>query len=221
MVAPLSGILLLALGGSVTYELDAKASELLALTEPEGLKTAAHPHVIVAQQVKGTLVYDPEHPESASVRISFPTDWLVNDDPELRKREHFEPMSDSQRASVASNLRGSDQLDPKRFPTIEFESTAVRKLDDGKLEVKGLLGIRGVRKEITLPVTATLKDGVLRGEGSLVIKHSDFNFLPYSAALGLIRNADAITLRVRLVGKSAAPPALGSPARDGGAARGG
>jgi polyisoprenoid-binding protein YceI len=221
MVTPLSGILLCTLAAPVTYELDAKATELLAFTRPEGLKTAAHPHVLQAQQVKGTMVYDDEHPERSSVRVGFPTDWLVNDDSALRQREHLSPMSDSQRASVAANMRGEDQLDPKRFPSIDFESTGVKKLDDGRLEVTGTLGIRGVRKQLTLPVSVSVKDGVLRGEGSTVIKHSDFNFLPYTAALGLIRNADEITLRLLLVGRSKAPPAPDSLARDAGRAPGG
>jgi polyisoprenoid-binding protein YceI len=219
MVTPLSGILLLSLAAPVTYDLDPKATELLGFLTPEGFKSAAHPHVVQAQQLKGTIVYDDEHVEGSSVRVAFPTDWLVNDDPVLRKREGLEPMKDSARAGVSENMRSEDQLNPKKFPTIDFESSAVRKLDGGKLEVKGLLGIRGVRKEITLPVTVSVKDGVLRGEGALSIKHSDFNFLPYSAALGLIRNADEIKLRLLLVGKAAAPRAPDSPARDGGPAR--
>ena len=221
MVTPLSGILLLSLAAPVTYELDPKATELLAFLTPEGIKSAAHPHVLQAQQVKGTVVYDDEHPEASTVRVAFPTDALVNDEPNLRKREGLEPMKDSARAGVAENMRDKDQLDPKRFPSIDFTSSAVKKVDGGKLEVKGSLGIRGVRKEIVLPVTVTVKDGVLRGEGALSIKHSDFNFLPYSAALGLVRNADEIKLRLLLVGRAKAPPAPDSPARDGGPAPGG
>src|SRR4051812_16898227 len=137
MVTPVSGILLFALAAPVTYELDSKATELLAFTQPEGFKTAAHPHVIQAQQVTGTLVYDDEHPEASSVRVELPTDWLVNDEAKLRKRENLEAMNDSARASVAENLRSATQLDPKRFPTVTFESTAVRKLADGRLEVSG------------------------------------------------------------------------------------
>jgi polyisoprenoid-binding protein YceI len=218
MVTPLSGILLLSLAAPLTYELDPKATELLAFLSPEGLKSAAHPHVMQAQQLKGSVVYDDERPEASSVRVSFPTDWLVNDDPALRKREGLEPMKDSARAAVAENMRGHDQLDTKAYPTIDFQSTAVRKLDGGRLEVKGLLGIRGVRKEISVPVTVVVKDGVLRGEGAFSIKHSDFNFLPYTAALGLVRNADEIKLRVLLVGKAKAPPVPDSPAPDAGPA---
>jgi polyisoprenoid-binding protein YceI len=220
MVAPLSGILLVCLSAKATYLLDPQRTELLAFLQPVGLKTAAHPHVIQAQQVKGTIVYDDEHPEASSVHVAFPTDALVNDEPKLREREHLEPMKASAREAVGVNLRGEHQLDPKRFPTIEFDSTGVKRLDGGRLELKGALGIRGVRKEIVLPVSVSVKDGVLRGDGTVVIKHSDFNFLPYTAALGLIKNADEILLKLQLVG-TAAPPAPGSPSPDAGPARGG
>lgn len=220
MVTSLSGILLVCLSAKATYTLDPQRTELLAFLQPVGLKTAAHPHVIQAQQVKGTVVYDDQAPEASTVHVAFPADALVNDEPKLREREHMEPMKDSARAAVGNNLRGEDQLDPKRFPTIEFDSTAVKRLDGSRLEVKGALSIRGVRKEIVLPVSVAVKDGVLRGDGTVVIKHSDFNFLPYSAALGLIKNADEILLKVQLWG-TAAPPAPGSPSPDAGPARGG
>jgi hypothetical protein len=95
----------------------------------------------------------------------------------------------------------------------------VRSVAGERLEVAGRLAIRGVAADITVPVRATVRDGVLRGEGTVTVTHAMFEFSPFSTALGTIRNAEEILLRVTLVGRTgaeppAAPPAAGPP--DGG-----
>lgn len=52
-----------------------------------------------------------------------------------------------------AHLRSADFFDVDNHPTITFRSTAVRKTGDDGFEVKGTLTIRGVAREITLPVS--------------------------------------------------------------------
>ncbi len=202
----MSHLLLLLLAAPVTYELDPKKTELLALTSPGGLPGAAHPHVIVATKVTGKIVYDADDPGAATISVSFPTDGLRADDPQLRKREGMKDVSDGSREGVNENMRGDDQLNPKLFPSISFTSTAVKDIGHGQLEVSGKLSIRGVEKDISLPVTVKVKDGELVGQGALLIKHSDFKFKPYSAALGAVKNLDEIALKMKLVGRAKDEP---------------
>ena len=185
----------------VKYELDPAKTELIALTSPGGLPGASHPHVILATKVTGKIVYDAQAEAASTVSVSFPTSGLQNDDPALRKREGMGTMSDSSRSSVGNNMREDEQLSPKLFPTISFQSTAVKPLGHGQLEVTGKISIRGVEKELTLPVNVSVKNGELVGTGAVVVKHSDFRFRPYSAALGAVKNLDEITLKLKLVGK--------------------
>jgi polyisoprenoid-binding protein YceI len=194
--------LFMVLAAPVTYDLDPKQTELIALTQPGGLPGAAHPHVIQASKVTGKVVWDSEAPAVSTVSLSFPTDALINDDPALRRREGMKEMSEGSRQAVGNNLREEDQLSPKLFPTISFESTGIKDLGHGQFEVRGKLSIRGVEKEVSLPANVTLKDGELVGQGALIVKHSDFRFKPYSAALGAVKNLDEIALKVRLVGKA-------------------
>lgn len=198
----MSHFLLILLAAPVTYELDPAKTELLAITAPGGLPGAAHPHVIVATKVTGKIVYDAEAPASSTISVSFPTEGLKADEAALRKREGMSEVSEGSRERVNDNLRGDDQLPPKLFPTISFESSAVKDLGHGQLEVRGKLAIRGVEKEISLPVTVKEKDGELVGQGALVVKHSDFKFKPYSAALGAVKNLDEIVLKLKLVGRA-------------------
>jgi len=213
---PLSRALLLALlpaaalAAPVTYELDPAKTELLAFTQPSGLfKGASHSHLLEARQVTGKLVYDAEKVGASSVTVSFPVDALVNDDPAMRKREAMTSMlNEADRKSVAASLRGESQLNQKHWPQISFDSTAVTSLGEGKLEVTGRFGVRGAKKELKLPVTFSVKDGVFTGEGSVTFTHRDIGMAPFVAVLGTVRNAEEIRLKVKLVGKAkaAAPP---------------
>jgi len=191
----------------VTYPLDPSKTELLAIIHPGGIPGASHPHVIEATHVTGSMVFDTEKPEASSVTVSLPTDGLRNDAPALRKREGMSEMSQGSREGVANNMHEDDQLNPKLFPAIGFQSTRVKDLGHGQLEVTGKLSIRGVEKEVTLPVNVGVRDGELVGTGALTIKHTDFHFKPYSAALGAVKNLDEITLKLKLVGRAQAEKA--------------
>jgi len=204
----------LGLAAPVTYPLDPAATELVALTRPAGLlRGTAHPHVIVARKVEGEVVYDAEAPEASSVRVRFPSEALEVDDPGLRRRYGLEgTLDEGDRRKVAAAMRAEDQLDTGRYSTISFESRSVRKVAGERLEVTGRLTIRGVAADITLPVRATVKDGVLRGEGTVTLTHAMFRFEPFSTALGTIRNAEEILIRVTLVGRARAEPPGAAPA---------
>lgn len=197
----------------MTYELDPAKSELLAFTQPSGLfKGASHAHVLEARQVTGKLVYDAEKVGTSRVTVSFPVDALVNDDPAMRKREGMTSMlSEADRKSVAGSLRGEGQLNQKLWPQISFDSTAVTSIGEGKLEVTGRFGIRGVKKELKLPVTFSVKDGVFTGEGSVTFTHHDIGMAPFVAVLGTVRNAEEIRLKVKLVGQAKAAVAVHGP----------
>ena len=206
---PLLTCLLLA--APTTYPLDPAATELVALTSPAGLFAgASHPHVLVARQVQGEVTFDPEAPEATRVWVRFPADALENDDPALRARFGLGgPLPAETRREVATNLRSAGQLDVKRYPEVSYRSRSARRLADGALELSGTLTVRGVAAAVTLPVHLGLEAGVLRGEGTVGITHAMFGFQPYTAALGTIRNAEAMTLRLTLVARAPAPDAGG------------
>jgi len=193
----------LAAAAPVTYRIDPDQSELLALLEPAGLLSGlSHPHVIAARGATGEVIHDAEAPERDRVTVEARADRLENDDPALRARLGMKPFGDGDRKKVAEALRAPDQLDTAQHQWIRFTSTAVRRLADGRLEVAGKLELRGVSAEVTIPVTVVVREGVLRGEGTLRITHGQFGFKPVSAAGGAIRNADGIELQLTLVARA-------------------
>ena len=187
----------------VTYRIEPADTELLALTTPAGLLSGlSHPHVVAARGATGEVVHDAAAPAGDRVTVEAPTDLLENDEPALRARLGMKPLDEGDRRKVGEALRAADQLDVARHPRVRFSSTAVRALEDGRLEVVGTLELRGVAAEVRLPVRVEVQDGVLRGEGTLRITHRQFGFKPVSAAAGTIRNAEEIELRLVLVARA-------------------
>ena len=185
----------------MSYRIDPERSEVVAITRPSGLGAGlSHHHVIEAKGLEGQIVHDPAAPEKSSIEISAPTVKLVNDDPAAVARHGHKPkLSEDDRKKVAHSIQGSDQLDGAKFPKLSFKSTAARPLPNGKLELVGQLSIRGVSREVKIPVTVTAADGTLRGEGKLDITHTQFSFKPVSMLLGAIANADEVEIRIKLV----------------------
>jgi polyisoprenoid-binding protein YceI len=184
----------------VHYAIDPEHTELLALTAPAGLLGgASHPHVIVARRVMGEVIYDASSPAASSVTLEFQVDALENDAPALRKRLGLRgELTEEERRTVSAAMRAEGQLDVKRHPRVSFTSKHVTRLDDASLEVHGTMTLRGVAVELTLPVKVSVRDGVLHGEGTVGLTHAMFGFKPFSTALGTIRNAEEISLRLKL-----------------------
>ncbi len=86
-------------------------------------------------KMSGTVKYDPEAPEKASVVAEVD---VASIDTRNGKRD--------------DHLRSPDFFDAARYPTMKFESTRVEKLGDGSLRLIGNLTIRGVTREVTFDV---------------------------------------------------------------------
>jgi polyisoprenoid-binding protein YceI len=86
------------------------------------------------------------------------------------------------------HLRTNDFLDLENYPTITFTSTAIAHLGGNDFEVTGDLTIRGVTREITIPLefqgAATDPFGAQRigFEGSVMVNRKDWN-INWNAAL--------------------------------------
>lgn len=201
----------LAAASPVTYSLDPAETELIAVTRPAGLLGGvAHSHVIAAREPSGSVVYDADAPERSRVEVRTSAASLQNDDPALRKKYGLEEtIGEGDRRKIAETMRSRSQLDVEHHADVTFTSRSVKRLDDGRLEVSGQLGIHGVEAAITVPVQVTVEGGVLRGQGTTRITHRMFGMKPFSTGMGSVRNAEGIELHLTLVGR---PRASGKPA---------
>jgi polyisoprenoid-binding protein YceI len=130
-----------------------------------------------ASGVSGTVTFDPEDPAASRGKIVVASETLMVPNP--MQKQH---------------LQSDKWLDVARFPDITFEATALKNVKtEGNVttaDVTGTFTLKGVSKELTVPVKFTyLKDKLgqrvpnLQGDllvirASFRIKRSDFNIMP-------------------------------------------
>jgi polyisoprenoid-binding protein YceI len=85
--------------------------------------------------VKGTVVYDPDNPSNSTVHAVIDAATISTNDNERD-----------------THVKGADFLDVDRYPTIEFNSTSIKKTGATELEVSGDLTVHGITKPVTLAV---------------------------------------------------------------------
>lgn len=123
------------------------------------------------QKMTGKLVYDAANPAKSSIEVSIEAASI-----------------DTREAQRDTHLRSPDFFDVEKYPTINFKSARVEKVDDG-LKVVGDLTIHGVTRSVTLDVegpSVEMKDpwGNLKigASATTKIKRKDFG-LTWNAAL--------------------------------------
>ncbi len=130
-----------------------------------------------ASGVSGTVVFDPANPGATKGKIIVATSSLMLPNP--LQREH---------------MLGDKWLDAAKNPEITFESKEFKNVqtsgDTTTADVTGTFTVKGVSKQITVPVKLTyLKDklgdrlpnqkgDLLVIRASFAIKRSDFNIMP-------------------------------------------
>jgi polyisoprenoid-binding protein YceI len=163
------------------------------------LDSTLEPILGVASGISGTVSFDPENPKAASGKIVVQAKSL-----------HIENKG------MQDTLHGADWLDVEKHPTIEFAFKKVTEArspekDVYELTVVGDLTCKGVTKEITVPVKATLLPGKLgernrntKGDllvlrSNFVMKRTDFGIKPDITDKTV---ANDIELRVSIVGSA-------------------
>ncbi len=151
-----------------------------------------------ASGVYGTVTFDPGNPDATKGKITVATASLIVPNP--LQRQH---------------MLGDKWLDAAKFPTIIFESKEFKNIqttgDTTTADVTGTFTLRGVSKELSVPVKLTylkgkLSDRVPNQKGDLLvirsnftIKRSDFNINP-----GQFEDkvSDAIEINLSIAGAS-------------------
>lgn len=85
---------------------------------------------------QGRIEADRAKPQASSVELTIQTASI-----------------DTANANRDQDLRGADFFDVEKYPTITFKSTRITPKGKDAYDVTGTLTMRGVSKEVTLPVT--------------------------------------------------------------------
>jgi polyisoprenoid-binding protein YceI len=86
------------------------------------------------QEFEGSGQYDADDPSRSSLELTIQAKSVDTGNPDRD-----------------THLRSNDFLDMDQFPTIQFKSTAVEKVDDERYRVQGDLTIKGTTRPVTIP----------------------------------------------------------------------
>ena len=78
-------------------------------------------------------------------------------------------------AKLVKHLKSEDFFEVKKFPDASIEISAIKVQAKGKAELQGKLTIKGVTKEVSIPVTFKEDKKSLILKGSFSIDRTDFN----------------------------------------------
>jgi polyisoprenoid-binding protein YceI len=154
-----------------------------------------------ATGIGGQVNFDPANPESTKGRITLATSSLTVGNP-----------------LMADHLRSDKWLDVAKHPTIVFETVALQNIrqQGAQLvgEIRGTLTVKGITKEVTVPVSLTYladKLGARLGDpkvqGDLLVLRANFsiNRSDYGIQAGEMTDKVAETINLSLSIAGAAP----------------
>jgi len=180
------------------FTVDEAASELRVVVFPAGaLARLGHAHVVGGQVISGRIALaDPW--QASAFRLTVDAEGLEVDRPEWRRDEEFQrDLSDSVIDGTRENMRSQAVLDVARHPLIEIESLGLRG-PSWQPDLDLRIRLRGVTRELTVPITLTVADNRITASGKLSLAQSDFGLEPFSVAGGQLAVADRIEIRFRI-----------------------
>ena len=118
---------------------------------------------------------------------------LKPDDPSVRSRVGLVAAgpTEGQRQEILDHIWSEAQLFLEQFATISFRSTSISGTT-GDVHVKGKFTLRGVTRQIDVPMHLSRIDGGLRAKGRFKIRQSDFGYAPFSALFGALAVKDEV-----------------------------
>lgn len=159
-------------GGAVqaadTYTVDLVHSSVSFMTAHAGI-SKIHGRF---NDFSGTFKLDKDDPTKSSYMLSIKIDSV-----------------DTNNAKRDEHLRAPDYFNAKQFPTMNFQSTKVKKVDGG-LDVTGDLTLHGITKQVVVPLrggkSAEFPKGKMRVgyEATFTIQRSQFDMKEALEALG-------------------------------------
>jgi polyisoprenoid-binding protein YceI len=109
------------------------------------------------EKFDGTISIDPAKPETG--KVSFTVD--------LASASIGTP-------DTVTELKKAEWFDVAKSPNATFQSTSVKSTGAGKIDVTGTLTIKGIAKEIHVPMTLAQTGDTLKASGEFTLKRLDY-----------------------------------------------
>ena len=140
------------------------------------------------ERFDGTINVDPAKPESGKVAFTVDLGSVSIGTPE-----------------TLVELKKPEWFDTAKSPSATFQSTSVKSLGAGKVDVVGKLTIKGITKEVHVPMSLAQAGDTLKANGEFTIKRLDYKIGAGDwGDTSLV--ADEVVVRPRLTVQGTATP---------------
>lgn len=129
---------------------------------------------------EGTLDFDTTHPEAAHATLSIDLDSI-----------------DAGSSDANEELKKSPWFDTATFPVATFESTGVKDLGNNRYQITGHLTLRGITREVVVPVLLKSENEIGIFDGELTLERDNFKIGEGEWADSVVSNE--INIRFRMV----------------------
>lgn len=139
------------------------------------------------KRFEAQLGFDPKKAEAGKVQFTI----------DLASVTLGDPMLDAELAKPA-------WFDSKKLGQASFVSSAIKPLGGNRFEVAGKLSLKGLQRDITVPIALTQDKGLTTATGSFVLKRLDFK-IGDGEWSDTSMVANEVTVKLKLVFSGVAP----------------
>ncbi|MDL5030353.1 YceI family protein [Pelomonas sp. APW6] len=139
------------------------------------------------KRFEAQLGFDPKKAEAGKVQFTI----------DLASVTLGDPMLDAELAKPA-------WFDSKKLGQASFVSSAIKPLGGNRFEVAGKLSLKGLQRDITVPITLAQDKGLTTASGSFVLKRLDFK-IGDGEWSDTSMVANEVTVKLKLVFSGVAP----------------
>lgn len=193
-IGPSEVILMPKLVFAQTHRFSSETSILVAQTfnDTDALVSSfGDDHAILARTWSGSIRWHPKDPKQCLIDFRISVKGLDPDPDAIRAKYNLEgKLGSGEREDIKQAILTPDQLDADNHPNILFQAYSCT-ATEGMVKIMGMLTIRGIEREVRFVMKVNLDNGFY-AEGTFSVEHSDFDFEPYSAPLGVFRNRQQI-----------------------------
>ena len=190
----LAGFLVVVPQATRTFRVAADESELEVQVGRAGLfKVFGHDHRIRIGAFTGTVEWNSEDPESSRFTLEVDPASLSVADEELDEEDRAKVQADMETKALALS----------EHATIGFTSTRVRVRDTRgealRLELEGILHLRGERQPLEIPVTVELSGDRMTVSGEIELDSKRWGVPQISALGGSVKTKEKLKLTFEIV----------------------
>jgi hypothetical protein len=186
--------------GARHYTIQSTGSDVRFLAYRAGpLAAFGHNHVIHATTINGDVYLNSQFSLSGFA-FTLPLKDFQVDEPAERAAEGPDfavQPSDEAIAGTTHNMLGSALLDEAQYPEIAVRSAAVTGPQINPV-VTIRVTLRGVQRDIRIPISLAISGSQLTASGHFDIKQSDFGITPFSILGGGLQVADTVKVEFRI-----------------------